>query len=430
MFNETFISKRKEVLVEDNTSENTKEPVVPNSPIENHPQYEVELESTFLEEPPTIKKAGLSFQKVVDLITAYSFITPAVIIIFLFGLFPIGYAFYMSLINWNVKKGDFIGLKNYLEIFGSWENFFWVLGGVAVLFLAFFVQNKLEKAANKYSKYSWLAFFPIVVVSGILFSKGWSAMMVTGDKPFLQSLVNTLYYAMGTVPTQIIIGLVIAYLLYQDIKFKEGFRLLYFLPYITPAVTTSVVFRIIFNRTPYSIANRFIGLFGLEPLKWRFESTPILKLLGLNVEGFWAGPSLALIVIMIFGIWTFVGYNVVIYLSGLGNIPKEVYEAAEIDGATKWQLFRNITIPYLSPITFYLTMISLIGTFKAFNHIYVLKVPSAGASVVTASVYIFERFYQFTQFGRATAMSMVLFLIILGLTFIQNKLMAERVFYG
>ena len=155
-----------------------------------------------------------------------------------------------------------------------------------------------------------------------------------------------------------------------------------------------------------------------------------MQLLGFNFEGFWAGPSLALIVIMIFGIWSFVGYNVVIFLSGLGNIPKEVYEAAEIDGATKWQLFKNITIPYLSPITFYLSMISLIGTFKAFNHIYVLKLPSAGDSVVTASVYIFERFYQHTQFGRATAMSMVLFFIILGLTFIQNKLMAERVFYG
>ncbi|NLA80580.1 MAG: sugar ABC transporter permease [Chloroflexi bacterium] len=375
-------------------------------------------------------KRGLGFQRVVDLVTAYSFITPALIIIFLFGLFPIGYAFYMSLINWNVRKGAFIGFRNYLEIFGSWENLYWVLGGVVILIIAFIVQGRIEKAKNEFSKYSWLVFLGIAAIAGVLFSKGWSAMMETGDKSFLQSLVNTLYYALGTVPTQIIIGIVIAYLLYQNIKFKEGFRLLYFLPYITPAVTTSVIFRIIFNREAYSIANRFIKLFGMDPLKWRFESKPIMQLLGFNIEGFWAGPSLALIVIMIFGIWSFVGYNVVIFLSGLGNIPKEVYEAAEIDGATKWQLFKNITIPYLSPITFYLTLISLIGTFKAFNHIYVLKLPSAGDSVVTASVYIFERFYKFSQFGRATAMSMVLFLIILGLTFIQNKLMAERVFYG
>ena len=396
--------------------------------LDNVEQFDIPIE------PQPRPRSGLFFQKGIDLITAYSFVTPAFIIIFLFGLFPIGYAFYMSLINWNVKKGDFVGAKNYLEIFGSWGNLAMVVGGIICFGLALYIIGRFIKSKSGPSEKmpsGLLYALPLLGAIGYtLFSKGWAKMMIEGNKDFLQSLINTLYYAIGTVPTQIIIGLVIAYLLYQKIKFKEGFRLLYFLPYITPAVTTAVVFRIIFNRTPYSIANRFIGLFGLEPLKWRFESTPILKLLGLNVDGFLAGPSLALIVIMIFGVWTFVGYNIVIYLSGLGNIPKEVYEAAEIDGATKWQLFKNITIPYLSPITFYLTMISLIGTFKAFNHIYVLKVPSAGASVVTASVYIFERFYQFTQFGRATAMSMVLFLIILGLTFIQNKLMAERVFYG
>ncbi len=380
--------------------------------------------------PPQKTKFSLGFQKVIDLVTAYSFVIPAAIIIFVFGLFPIGYAFYMSLFNWNVKKGPYIGFRNYLGIFGAWENLYWVLGGVILLILAFVVQGIVKKAKSNINKYSWAFFLGFLIPAVFLFTKGWSLMMHSGDKGFLQSLVNTLYYALGTVPTQIIIGMVIAYLLYQKIKFKEGFRLLYFLPYITPAVTTSVIFRIIFNREAYSIANRLIGLFGISPLKWRFESTPILKLLGMNVEGFWAGPSLALIVIMIYGIWSFVGYNVVIFLSGLGNIPKEVYEAAEIDGATKWQLFKNITIPYLSPITFYLTLISLIGTFKAFNHIYVLKLPSAGDSVTTASVYIFERFYKFTQFGRATAMSMVLFLIILALTFIQNKIMAERVFYG
>ena len=96
--------------MEDHTSENTIEPVVPNKPIEEYLRYEEEYDTLFLEEPPSLNKIGLSFQKVIDIITAYSFIIPAAIIIFLFGLFPIGYAFYMSLFNWNVKKGDFIGL--------------------------------------------------------------------------------------------------------------------------------------------------------------------------------------------------------------------------------------------------------------------------------------------------------------------------------
>lgn len=365
-----------------------------------------------------------------DQITGILFTLPAIIIIFFFGLFPIGYSFYMSLYNWNVRKGKFVGLQNYLNIFGDWTAFFQVVLGIALIVLAITLSRKVKKSETKFSKYSFIVFIVLLVLAGVFFLTGWGRMMEFGDKAYLSSLINTLYYAIGTVPTQIIIGMVIAYFLYQKILGKELFRMLYFLPYITPAVSTAVVFRIIFNRPAYSIANRLIGWFGIDPLKWRFEKMPIMQLLGFDIEGFFAGPSLALITIMIYGIWSFVGYNIVIFLSGLGNIPKEVYEAAEIDGATKSQLFRYITIPYLSPITFYLSLISLIGTFKAFNHIYVLRLPSAGYSVITASVYIFDRFYQYTQFGVATSQAIVLFLIILGLTVVQNKVMAERVFYG
>ncbi|HOZ37291.1 MAG TPA: sugar ABC transporter permease [Anaerolineaceae bacterium] len=377
-------------------------------------------------------KSSSAFKKQAfkDQITGILFTLPAIIIIFFFGLFPIGYSFYMSLYNWNVRKGKFVGLQNYLNIFGDWTAFFQVVLGIALIVLAITLSRKVKQSETRFSKYSFVVLIILLVLAGVFFLTGWGRMIELGDKAYLSSLVNTLYYALGTVPTQIIIGMVIAYFLYQKIAGKELFRMLYFLPYVTPAVSTAVVFRIIFNRPDYSIANRLIGLFGIDPLKWRFEKIPIMQLLGFDIEGFFAGPSLALITIMIYGVWSFVGYNVVIFLSGLGNIPKEVYEAAEIDGATKSQLFRYITIPYLSPITFYLSLISLIGTFKAFNHIYVLRLPSAGYSVITASVYIFDRFYQYTQFGVATSQAIVLFLIILGLTVVQNKVMAERVFYG
>jgi len=365
-----------------------------------------------------------------DQITGILFTLPAVIIIFFFGLFPIGYSFYMSLFNWNVRKGKFVGLKNYLNIFGDWTAFFQVVLGIALIVLAITLSRKVKQSETRFSKYSFVVLIILLVLAGVFFLTGWGRMIELGDKAYLSSLVNTLYYALGTVPTQIIIGMVIAYFLYQKIAGKELLRMFYFLPYVTPAVSTAVVFRIIFDRPNYSIANRLIGLIGIDPLKWRFEKMPIMQLLGFDIEGFFAGPSLALITIMIYGVWSFVGYNIVIFLSGLGNIPKEVYEAAEIDGATKSDLFRYITIPYLSPITFYLSLISLIGTFKAFNHIYVLRLPSAGYSVITASVYIFDRFYQYTQFGVATSQAIILFLIILGLTVVQNKVMAERVFYG
>ncbi len=365
-----------------------------------------------------------------DQVTGILFSLPAIIVIFFFGLFPIGYSFYMSLYNWNVRKGKFIGLQNYLNIFGDWTAFFQVVLGIVLIVLAITLSRKVKNSGSKFSKYSFIVFIILLVLAGVFFLTGWGRMIEFGDKAYLSSLVNTLYYAIGTVPAQIIIGMVIAYLLYQKIAGKDLYRMLYFLPYVTPAVSTAVVFRVIFDRPGYSIANRLIGLIGIDPLKWRFEKMPIMQLLGFDIKGFFAGPSLALITIMIYGIWSFVGYNIVIFLSGLGNIPKEVYEAAEIDGATKKDLFRYITIPYLSPITFYLSLISLIGTFKAFNHIYVLRLPSAGYSVITASVYIFDRFYQYTQFGVATSQAIVLFLIILGLTVVQNKVMAERVFYG
>ena len=175
-----------------------------------------------------------------------------------------------------------------------------------------------------------------------------------------------------------------------------------------------------------------IGKLGIQPLKWLFEPKTITELLfGLkDLQGILAGPSLALITIILFGIWSFVGYNTVIFLAGLGGISKEIYEAAEIDGANSWDLFRHVTVPLLSPITFYLFLISFIGTFKAFNHIYVMQVPNAQKTVITASVQIFLTFYKENNFSVAAAEAIILFLIILGLTVAQNKILGDKVFYG
>jgi multiple sugar transport system permease protein len=142
------------------------------------------------------------------------------------------------------------------------------------------------------------------------------------------------------------------------------------------------------------------------------------------------GPSMALVTITFFGIWTYVGYNTVIFLAGLGSISPELYEAGEIDGANKWQLFRHITLPLLSPVTFYLALIAFIGTFKAFNHIYVMRTPAAQGTADVTSILIFDTFYKANQYGYATAQAIILFFIILGLTFVQNKIFGEKVFYG
>jgi len=372
----------------------------------------------------------LKLIKLQEQLTGYLFILPALIIILIFGIFPIGYSIYMSLFNWQVTKGPFIGDKNYLLIFGSWWNLLVLVAGLGLMFLGSMVWGKAFQTLSRGRRLANIAGALVLVLGGVIFVTGWGMMFRTGNKDFLNSLIVTVYYALGTVPAEIILGLVLAYILYQDIVGKEVFRMIYFLPYITPSISTAVVFQIIFSSRETSLANRLIGLFGVDPLKWRFEPKPVLKLLGFKVNGLAGGPSLALLTIIIFGIWSFVGYNTVIFLSGLGNIPKEIYEAAEIDGGSKWDRFWHITIPMISPVTFYLTLIGFIGTFKAFNHIYVMRTPSAQNTVITTSLLVFDRFYKANQYGVATAQAIVLFAVILGLTLAQNKIMGERVFYG
>ena len=365
-------------------------------------------------------------------ITAYLFIFPAFLVIAVFGLFPIGYSVYMSLFNWRVRKGDFIGLKNYSDIIGDWTGLVYVLLAFLLLVIAFWIWNNAFKSLSNGKILARIIGLALIGAFVFLLVTGWGKMTGAGEDIFLNSLIVTIFYAVGSVPVQLAIALILAYILFQNIKGKELFRMIYFLPYVTPIVSTAVVFRIIFSPRETSLANILIGKLGIQPLKWLFEPKTITELLfGLkDLQGILAGPSLALVTIILFGIWSFVGYNTVIFLAGLGGISKEIYEAAEIDGANSWNLFRHVTVPLLSPITFYLFLISFIGTFKAFNHIYVMQVPNAQKTVITASVQIFLTFYKENNFSVAAAEAIILFLIILGLTVAQNKIIGDRVFYG
>jgi len=364
-------------------------------------------------------------------LTGYLFILPAVVLVFVFGIFPIGYAFYMSLRRWRVVDRGFIGLENYHEALGDWIGALLFGAGFVVLIVAYYAWDSLFKPRRDTG---WLprAVVAAVALGGLLsIGAGWARMISAGDDRFLNSLPVTLYYALGTVPLQLAIALVLAYFLFQKIRGQEFFRMVFFLPYVTPVIATAFVFRNIFSPRETAIANQVLTRLGLDPQRWLFEAKPLTELLfGWQLEGFWAGPSLALVSIIMFGVWTFVGYNTVIFLAGLGNIPVTLYEAAEIDGANGWHLFRHITIPLLSPVTFYLSLIGFIGTFKAFNHIFIMREPAAQDTVITTSLSIFDTFYKASQFGYATAQAILLFGIILYLTFVQTRVFGSRVFYG
>ena len=383
-------------------------------------------------ETKTPRRKRIRWLDVKEQITGYLFISPSVLLITIFGFFPILYAIYMSTFHWRVRKGAFIGIDNYTKAVGDWQGVLYFVIGFVLLYVAYLLWNKGIKSDSNQKMVLYLLAALVLIAGGFIIPMGWGKMIASGNSKFLNSLPITLYYALGTVPLELILAMGLAYILFQRIKGQEVFRMLYFLPYITPVVASAVVFRTIFSPRDTSLANVFLSWFGIPPQKWLFEPRSIGEILfGIqDFHGIPSGPSLALISIIMFGIWTYVGYNTVIFLAGLGSIPNELYEAAKIDGAGNWSLFRHITLPLLSPVTFYLALIAFIGTFKAFNHIYVMRVPSAQGTVDTASVAIFDTFYKANQYGFAAAQAILLFIIILALTLVQNKVFGERVFYG
>ncbi len=251
------------------------------------------------------------------------------------------------------------------------------------------------------------------------------------DDDMMQGFWVTVLYVLGTVPTQLFLGLFFAYRLFHIAQGKSIFRMLYFLPYITPFAATAVVFATLFSNRPLSVANRAVSMFGLDAQKWISEPTPINELIfSTDLPRWLEGPSLALLVIMLWSTWTYVGYDIVIFLAGLGNISPEYYEAAQIDGASGWHIFRHITLPLLSPTTFFLSLIAIIGTFQAFTQIWMMRQPAAYDAVDTVGVYLFTEVRSNNNLGYGSALAFVLFGVILIVTFFQNRIMGRQVFYG
>jgi ABC-type sugar transport system permease subunit len=313
-----------------------------------------------------------------------------------------------------------------------WSQVILISLGAALLVLAYVVWQR----ANK--QYEQRRFFMLALAALLLMGGGYLLVaelpqaLAEADGDLLNGFNVTVMFSIGTVPVQLAIGLGLAYLLFQNIKGKSFFRVVYFLPYITPFVATSVVFKVLFSHREQSSVNQLVGLFGIPPQKWLLEPIGIFRLMfGPQTPDWLAGPGLALVVIMIYTVWTYIGYDTVVFLAGLGSISGELYEAARIDGASSWSLFRHITLPLLSPTTFFLSLIAIIGTFKAFTQIWIMRSPAAGSSVDTASIYIFET-VRATEpsMGYGSAMSFVLFGVILLLTIFQNRIAGSKVFYG
>ena len=318
------------------------------------------------------------------------------------------------------------------ETLGVWVQIILISAGAGLIFAALWLwQQTVNAYSNREFILKGLATIALVIGGYFLITQLPRAL-AEADEDVMQGFGVTVMYSVFSVPLQLTFGLGLAVLLFQNIKGKSFFRVVYFLPYITPFVATSTVFALLFSHRSGSPANQLLTGLGLDEQAWLLEPDGIFKIMfGEGVPDALAGPGLALLVIIIYSIWTFAGYSTVIFLAGLGNIPNELYEAAKIDGANNWQSFRNITLPLLSPTTFFLILISTIGTFQAFTQIFLMRRPGAYEAVDTINIFIYEEVRDARpDFAYGSAMAFVLFGVILTLTLIQNRIVGRRVFYG
>ena len=310
---------------------------------------------------------------------------------------------------------------------GSSRSFFGAAGMlvVAVMFLFSAIFLKLRPRLM-----GCLAGILSIYAAGQVVSVGWTKMMASGDTDFLNSLIHTVFYCIGTITIQVSLGLIIAFALYRKLRGFAVFRFVIFLPYVVPVVAMATVFRLIFGARESSLSNQVLAALGIDPLQWIVDSTPIIThLFGLELTGLFAGPSLGMVTVILFGVFSYTGYNAVILLAGLTSIPGDLYEAAELEGATAWQTFRYITMPLLSPVIFFLVITGLIGTFQAFTHIYIMLGPIVNESIHTGVIMIWRQI-EMGKFGYASALAVILFVLIILLTIWQFSLFSRHQEFG
>ncbi|MDC0498616.1 sugar ABC transporter permease [Alphaproteobacteria bacterium] len=364
-----------------------------------------------------------------DQINGYLFVLPAFLIIGLFGIFPVFFGMYMSVHKWKVFKGRFLGFENYQKIVGDIGSFWVFILGLLVMIASYWVWSEFK---NKFSNkiYCLIVSLLLLILSLFLINISWADMMLKGDEDFLNSLIYIFYYSFFAITTEVGLGLLIAFTLYQKLKGKQFFQMVLLFPYITPAVMGGAVFFIIFGKAENSILNEFIGYFGYDPQMWLFDKRKLSEVLfGIKMEGFFAGPSLALTTSIFYGVWSYTGYYAIILLAGLSIIPSDLYEAAKAEGASRWQTFTKITIPLLMPIIFFLLLTGFINSFQAFNHILVMKTSSAGETMDVVTIEIFDHFWDRVKFGYAAAEGVVLFIILNVLAISQYVIFRKRLNY-
>ncbi|WP_117594513.1 carbohydrate ABC transporter permease [Haloprofundus halophilus] len=293
-----------------------------------------------------------------DNLMGWLFVAPNVLVFSMFLLGPVLFAFYVSFQEWSILRnaGEFVGLENYLTVLQ-----------------------------------------PLPVTS-----EGLNLRVFTNptENLFWYSLKNTVVYAVGTVPLQILGGLAVALMLDKRVRAKKAYRAAYFMPVMLSGAASAVMWRWFLSAD--GVINNFLRPIGLAHN--------------------WAGdPATALGGVMLMAVWGGIGSNMIFFLAGLQNIPEELYEAARIDGASRWHLFRHVTWPNLGNTNFFVIVMAVISAFQVFGIALVFSEGGPYYATTTTVLLIYQRAFDEGAMGEGAAMAFILFLIIFAFSYYQYK---------
>lgn len=249
-------------------------------------------------------------------------------------------------------------------------------------------------AAGHISLTSWNGFDPVKPFIGLE-----NYVRLTQDPEFWNSLLVTVLYAVGVCVLCVVTGLAVALLLNAPLRGLGIYRSIYFLPVVTSSVAAAIVWRYLLD--PSGFINALLAQVGVDGPDW--------------LQNRW----LALGALTLLTVWKNIGFNAVLYLTALQSLPHSIYEAADLDGATPWQQVRHLTVPLLSPMTFFVVVQALITSFQAFDLVYVFTAGGPRGGTEVLGMFMYREAFQLGDFGYGTAIAFVTLFLVLGVTLVQ-----------
>ena len=265
-------------------------------------------------------------------------------------------------------------------------------------FIGFILFPMVFSLFLSFTKWSFISGFKDIQIIGLQ-----NFALLFNDYKFIAALKNTIFYIVLTVPISIIFGFIIAVIIRDFVFAKSAMKIAIFLPYISSLVAISIVWKVILHPTMGPVNQILMALGVADPPKWFGDSN--WALIGIALET----------------IWLQLGYNVILFLAGFTGINTDLYEAAKIDGCGSLRKVFYVTIPGSAPTTFFLTIMALINSFKVFDQVSVITQGGPGDSTIVMAYYIYQEAFQYYDMGYASALSWVMFVIIMAITLIQWK---------